>query len=243
MKSCESCLTTPKATFFILGWIAERLPHLVKEIYSRGHEVASHGYRHNLCNQESNYELKKDLSNSKKLLEDIIGAPVFGYRAPSFAVNDHIVEAIEGAGYSYDSSFNSFGMHARYGKLDLPQNAANGLAVKLSDTLYEMPISNIKLGGFTLPWGGGGYFRLIPFPLFKIGTKFILGQQNAYLFYFHPWEIDPDQPKVNAASVFYKFRHYVNLSKTHSKLSKFIKDFSHCDFITCSRYLKQANSL
>jgi hypothetical protein len=90
-----------------------------------------------------------------------------------------------------------------------------------------------------LPWGGGGYFRLIPFSLFKIGIEFILRKENAYLLYLHPWEIDYDQPRVNGSSLFYKFRHYVNLSKTHSKLSKLIEDFAHCDFITCSQYLDE----
>ena len=94
-------------------------------------------------------------------------------------------------------------------------------------------------GSFVLPWGGGGYFRLIPFPLFKIGIKFILGQENAYLFYFHPWEIDPEQPKVNQASSFYKFRHYINLNKTYSKLSKLIGSFRHQRFLTCKQYLDE----
>jgi polysaccharide deacetylase family protein (PEP-CTERM system associated) len=259
-----------RGTFFVLGWLAERLPNLVREIHSRGHEVASHGYYHNVCNEQSHEDLKADLCDCKKLLEDIIGAPVFGYRAPSFSINNDILKVIEECGYLYDSSYNSFSMHGRYGHLDLSQNCRRGIALKITSTkhqkplpreihdsdseacltgakskiknqkskiFYELPISNLKFAHQVFPWGGGGYFRLIPFPLFKIGIKFILGQENAYLFYFHPWEIDPDQPKVNDAPVFYKFRHYINLSKTHIKLSKLIENFTHCNFITCSQYL------
>ena len=300
-KSSKSCLTTPKATFFVLGWLAERLPHLVREIHSRGHEVASHGYYHNLCNEQSHEDLKNDLSNSKSLLEDIIGTQVYGYRAPSFAINNDILKIIEDCGYLYDSSYNSFALHSRYGHLDLSRNGQKGIALQIPRTqnskskiqnpkskiLYELPISNLHFrtpfsyacparpvapgdgtgvkffekdsgahltgalsaisseqnrGGFVLPWGGGGYFRLIPFPLFKIGIKCILRQENAYIFYFHPWEIDPEQPKVNQASSFYKFRHYLNLSKTKRKLSKLIENFAHCNFITCSQYLNEVRN-
>ena len=266
-KSGKSCQTTPKATFFVLGWIAERLPHLVREIHSRGHEVASHGYSHNLCIECSHEDLKRDLSDSKKLLEDIIGDRVYGYRAPSFSINNDILKIIEQSGYLYDSSFNSFGLNGRYGHLDLSQNGKRGIALQIPRTkhqeplpreihgsdseayltgaesriFYELPISNIRLGNRILPWGGGRYFRLTPFPLFKIGVEFILRQENAYLFYLHPWEIDPDQPRFNDTSVFYKTRHYVNLSETHSKLSRLIESLAHCNFITCSQYLQQIN--
>jgi polysaccharide deacetylase family protein (PEP-CTERM system associated) len=227
-KSSKSCLTTPKATFFVLGWLAERLPHLVREIHSRGHEVASHGYYHNLCNEQSYEDLKNDLSNSKSLLEDIIGTQVYGYRAPSFAINNDILKIIEDCGYLYDSSFNSFSMHGRYGKISLNEQNRVGIVYKISSDFYEFPISNLKskIQNLVLPWGGGGYFRLIPFPLFKLGVESILKKENAYLFYMHPWEIDADQPRVNDASTFYRFRHYSNLSKTHSKLLKLLQ-FHH----------------
>ena len=122
-----------EATFFIHGWIAERLPHLVREIHSRGHEVASHGCYHNLCSHQSPDHLKKDLTDSKKLLEDIISAPIYGYRAPSFAINADILKIIEDCAYVYDSSFNSFGMHVRYGQLDLPRSGKKRTAVKISN--------------------------------------------------------------------------------------------------------------
>jgi polysaccharide deacetylase family protein (PEP-CTERM system associated) len=241
--------SNPKATFFILGWIAERLPHLVREINARGHEVASHGYCHDLCDHQSSATLKKDLSDSKRLLEDIIGAPVYGYRAPSFSINHDILKIIEDSAYVYDSSYNSFAMHGRYGRLNLSQNERKGIATQIADTrspildlgsqvLYELPISNLRLGNCILPWGGGAYFRLIPSPIFIPGVKAILRKQNAYLLYLHPWEFDPEQPKVNEAPTFFKFRHYVNLDKTASKLSSLIETFKECSFVTCHQYLE-----
>jgi polysaccharide deacetylase family protein (PEP-CTERM system associated) len=244
LDSCNKLETTgqsikPLATFFILGWIAKRLPHLVREINDRGHEVASHGYFHNLCTEKSHEELRKDLYDSKKLLEDIIGAPIFGYRAPSFSINKDILKIIKESGYVYDSSFNSFNMQGRHRQVALFQDINTGIAKNISHNFYELPISNIKLGNHILPWGGGGYFRLIPFSLFRLGVQSILRKQRAYLFYTHPWEIDPEQPKVKEASMFYRFRHYVNLKKTDSKLAKFMESFNEYRFITCRQYLEQ----
>jgi polysaccharide deacetylase family protein (PEP-CTERM system associated) len=242
-----------KATFFILGWIAERLPNLVREIHSRGHEVASHGYAHKLCSECSPDESKADLIRSKKLLEDIIGDRVYGYRAPSFAINNDILKIIKDCGYQYDSSYNSFNLHGRYGKISLDGIEKNGIAVKIpntqhpvedpgfpigaSSTFYELPISNVQFERLVIPWGGGSYFRIIPFPLFKMGIKTILKKENAYLFYMHPWEIDPEQPRVNGASISYRFRHYINLNKTFSKLSNLIDKLKNYHFLTCMQYL------
>ncbi|UCE08706.1 MAG: polysaccharide deacetylase family protein [bacterium] len=231
----------PKATFFVLGWLAERLPHLVREIHARGHEVASHGYHHILCNQMSSEKLKNDLIDSKKVLEDIIGSPVYGYRAPSFAINNDILKLIADTGYLYDSSYNSFSLHGRYGKLDLSCNGNYDAAIKISDKLYELPISNLKIANQIVPLGGGGYFRLLPTFLFRKGIKSILNNANTYLFYLHPWEIDPEQPKVDEVSINYKLRHYSNLRKTHKKLNKLFKNFRECRFITCRQYLEQIN--
>jgi hypothetical protein len=178
------------------------------------------------------------LIHSKWLLEDIIGDRIYGYRAPSFSVNKDILKLIRESDYLYDSSFNSFGLHERYGKVALPQNGGRGIALEVDDNFYELPISNITIGPQVIPWGGGGYFRLIPYPLFRIGIQFLLLRQNAYLFYCHPWEVDCDQPKVKEASFFYKFRHYVNLDKTESKLKKIIESFKASAFVTCRQYLQ-----
>jgi polysaccharide deacetylase family protein (PEP-CTERM system associated) len=257
-KSCpkETNKNRIKATFFTLGWLAERLPNLVREIQSRGHEVASHGYHHQLPDQLSVADFKMDLTGSKKRLEDLIGSPVSGYRAPSFAINDDKLKIIEDCGYLYDSSYNSFGLHGRYGRISLNETAKLGIAHKISDKFFELPISNLSIKNplsfepsafspgrnkkkrIVLPWGGGGYFRLVPYRLFRRGVQSILENDGAYAFYFHPWELDPGQPRVKAASMNYKFRHYAGLNGTSEKLQKLTREFSHCGFITCSRYLE-----
>ncbi len=226
-----------RATFFVLGWIADRLPKLVREIQYRGHEVASHGCIHQLPEQLSADALKQDLTDSKKLLEDITGAEVVGYRAPSFAITDSILKTIEDCGYRYDSSYNSFGLHGRYGRISLNGTDKLGIARKISDNFYELPISNLRLAGQALPWGGGGYFRLAPYSLFRRGVQSILENDGAYAFYIHPWEIDPGQPRVREASWQFKLRHYSRLSKTFDRLKQLIKSFNNCAFITCNEYL------
>jgi len=228
-----------QATFFVLGWLAERLPHLVREIHSRGHEVASHGDSHRVCNQQSTAELKKDLIDSKKKLEDIIGSAVNGYRAPNFSIDNDILKLIEDCGYGYDSSYNSFTLHGRYGRISLNGHIKKGIAHQIADNFFELPISNLIMKGRTLPLGGGGYFRLMPYRFFRLGVHLILKKDGAYVFYIHPWEIDPDQPVVKKAPARFKFRHYSNLSKSLDKLIKFIDSFSNCQFITCSQYLSK----
>lgn len=228
-----------KATFFVLGWIAKRIPSLIKEIHLRGHEVASHGYSHSLCNQMSTDDLKKDLIESKNILENITDIPVKGYRAPSFSISDNILKFVEDCGYLYDSSFNSFSMHKRYGSIDLIRGVKKGIVFQVSKGLYEFPISNLSLFNINLPWGGGGYFRLIPFSVFKMGVRRILEKEGTYLFYLHPWEIDQEQPKVKNVIRPFKIRHYMNIDKTLSKLSLFIEGFKECCFITCQKYLEK----
>ena len=227
----------PKATFFILGWIARRLPHLVKEINNRGHEVANHGDHHHLCTKQSLKEVFNDLKKGKEILEDIIGKRVYGYRAPSFAINNDILQIIKETGHIYDSSFNSFSMHGRYGTIDLSDNNQKNITNKISDNFYELPISNLNIRQKIMPLGGGGYFRLIPFPLFKLGMNQVIKKDKAFLFYSHPWEFDPGQPSVEQASTGFKFRHYINLDKTHSKLASLIKNFKNLKFTTCIDYI------
>jgi len=227
-----------RATFFVLGWLAEKLPNLVREIQSRGHEVASHGYNHKLCTKESHEGLSSDLLKSKKLLEDITGRQIYGYRAPSFSIDNDSFKIIEDCGYTYDSSFNSFGMHGRYGHVNLSSRKKAGIAYTISDTLYEIPISNLVIGKIILPWGGGGYFRLVPYPAFRYGVRSILTHDGAYMFYMHPWEIDPGQPRVKQAAMFYKFRHYINIERAEKKLKRLIKDLDHCSFVNCNRYIE-----
>lgn len=247
-------------TFFILGWIAERFPQLVEEIHNRGHEAASHGYGHSLCNSLSAKELKADLLKSRQLLEDITGKSVSGYRAPNFSINDTVLKTIEESGYSYDSSFNSFSGHGRYGIIDVDSYRKKGVLFQISETFAELPLSNILLENpvkgilkginkktgnrhsaapgkdnkIIIPWSGGGYFRLFPYFIFRMGVEKILKTDGVYIFYLHPWEIDPDQPRISNIPISYKFRHYINLDKTYGRLKKFIMDnknryFSRCD--------------
>lgn len=227
----------PKATFFILGWIAQKLPGLVREIHERGHEVASHGVNHHLCQNLNHQDLDRDLKSSKVFLEDIINHQIYGFRAPSFAVNNEIIGSIEDAGYTYDSSFNSFAGHGRYGTIDLFLAKKKGACYKINDTFFELPISNLKIKNKILPFGGGGYFRLYPFSLFKFGMKRVLKNDNAFVFYAHPWEFDPSQPRVEQASRGFKFRHYINLNKTGNKLKSLLESFCDHKFITCMDYI------
>lgn len=227
----------PRATFFILGWIAQRLPNLVLQIYKRGHEVASHGYNHHLCTHLNQKDLIDDLKSSKLLLENIIGSEIKGFRAPSFAVNDTVIKIIRQTGYTYDSSFNSFSGHGRYGTIDLSIAIKKNATYKINDNFYELPVSNIIIKKKVFPLGGGGYFRLFPLVFFKLGMKFVLKEDQAFIFYAHPWEFDPSQPIVEQASTGFKFRHYINLHKTEAKLKALIKSFSDHRFITCSEYI------
>lgn len=228
----------PKATFFTLGWIAKKFPHLVKEIRKRGHEIASHGVDHHLCTRLSVKELLRDLTDSRHLLEDLTGENVKGYRAPSFAIDDEILKIIHKAGYLYDSSYNSFSAHGRYGTIDLSGALKLKYGYQIKDNFFELPLSNLTLFNKVIPFGGGGYFRLMPFPVFRAGVKQILKQNKSFVFYSHPWEFDPDQPRVNQASPWFKFRHYVNLNKTGKKLKTLISTFAESQFLTCSDYLK-----
>ncbi len=232
----------PKATFFILGWVAERFPNLVREIVKRGHEIASHGHMHHLCSKLSVNDLLADLTKSKMLIEDIAGSPVVGYRAPSFDINKEILEVIKFCGFLYDSSYNSYAGHGRYGHVDFSSYEKNEIAIRISDSFYELPVSNLLLNDRVIPWGGGGYFRLTPGPLFHLGVRRILKNDRTYLYYTHPWEFDPEQPRVTSAPFFFKFRHYVNLHKTKSKLLKFIDTFKTYNFITCKTYIDKIRS-
>lgn len=225
-----------RATFFILGWLARRLPDLVRDIRERGHEVASHGINHELCSGLPHTRLRQDLEDSRKLLEDLTGAPIHGYRAPSFSISDPVLTMIRAAGYTYDSSYNSFALHGRYGHANL-NGHHRGIAVRIARNFHELPISNLQVGRVVLPLGGGGYFRIIPGPLFEHGVRAILKHQDAYLFYLHPWEIDPDQPRVTSAPASFRFRHYVNLGRTRDKLRHLIAAFHDARFLTCQEYL------
>ena len=225
------------STFFVLGWLAERYPELVQQIVSHGHEIASHGYSHELCTTLTPEALRQDLQKSRRLLQELTGQPVSGYRAPSFSVTSDLVDLLAETGYTYDSSYNSFSMNSRYGRLEGAWNKTSTGFLQAANGLAEIPVSNLEIAGKVFPWGGGGYFRLYPFFVFTKGVRFILSRQNYYLFYCHPWEFDAGQTRVKGLRPDYRFRHYVGIAGNLKKLDVFLTRFAECDFITCSEFI------
>lgn len=316
---------TIKATFFILGWIAERYPQLVKEIHARGHEIASHGYGHKVIYEQSREQFREDVRRSKQLLEDLIAEEVLGYRAPTYSIIDKTLWALQilrEEGYRYDSSIfpirhdyygmphcprfpfiwnldaptpsiaslfpevDAIGQHSTFdiqnSKLKIQnwspsheQSATNHgprtthnrqrttdngqrstpcasqhvslpasshpsfLASWPSSYLFEFPLSTLNLFGQRLPIAGGGYFRLFPYWL----THWALNRVNnverqPFIFYLHPWEMDPDQPRLNHVSILSRFRHYNNLHKTKHRFARLLQDFSFTSILDANPYLQ-----
>jgi len=290
-----------RATFFILGWIAERYPHLVKEIHSRGHEIASHGYGHKVIYQQSREEFREDVRRSKKILEDLTGQEVIGYRAPTYSITNKTLWALQilwEEGYRYDSSIFPI-RHDYYGiphcprfpfiwNLDAPtpkildlrpscpaaklpsgpafsppspkqtatdrgaQTTDNDqrstpsasqlpsrLAVQQPRYIIEFPLSTLNLFGQRLPIAGGGYFRLFPYRFIRWALRRVNNvEKQPFVFYLHPWEIDPDQPRLNHAGIFSKFRHYSNLHKTRYRFARLLQDFSFTSILNGNPYLQ-----
>lgn len=209
-----------KGTFFILGWIARRIPRLVRTIADAGHEVASHGHGHIISFELSGPALRQDIESSRGLLEDLAGGPVIGYRAPCFSISDGLLEMLADAGYRYDSSLNPFATHDRYGAISVPASHTGSFIH--SSGIVEFPMPMGKLFGVSLPISGGGYFRLYPYPLFRAMVKKHLDRTGLYVFYMHPWEVDHRQPRTPVANPFHRFRHYWGLSGTLGKLKKLV---------------------
>ena len=242
-----------KATFFILGWVAERKPELVREIARQGHEVASHGYGHQRIYNQTREDFREDIRRSKALLEDLCGAPVHGYRAPSYSISmdtlwayDELLEA----GYSYDSSVFPI-RHDLYGIPDWPRHpftvskdpdgtwgpvgshacplTANRCTLPCDNVcsrMAEIPITTLSIGGKNFPIAGGGYFRLFPYPFTRWGLRRINQvERRPFVFYIHPWEIDPGQPRISDAGQKSRFRHYLNLHRTEGRFRALLKDF------------------
>jgi polysaccharide deacetylase family protein (PEP-CTERM system associated) len=229
-------LHNTKATFFILGWVANKAPKLIKEIYRAGHEIASHGYGHELIYKQTLKAFQDDIDRSKSLLEDLTGEAVLGYRAPSFSITERAIEVLVQEGFVYDSSFFPSAFHDRYGRISsLPNSSSKGI-VEVRPSFFEILIPTLQVMGVRLPWGGGGYFRALPYKIFCKGIKKILSKQGTYLFYLHPWEIDPEQPRIRTIKRIYKLRHYVNLGVTTNKLNALLRDFQ---FIPIKEGLKK----
>jgi polysaccharide deacetylase family protein (PEP-CTERM system associated) len=214
-----------KATFFVLGWVAERFPELIARIAAGGHEIASHGYAHRLVYDLTRAAFRDDVRRSKDLLETAAGARVLGYRAPSYSVTPRSLWALDvliEEGFGYDSSIYPI-HHDRYG-IPLSPRAPYVLE-RDCGTLVEAPGSAVRLGPLNLPVGGGGYFRLLPYGWTKWGIDRINRVENRpAIFYLHPWEIDPDQPRLPSGRLS-QLRHYRNLDETEARLKRLLADF------------------
>ncbi len=229
-----------KATFFILGWIAEKKPEMVRKIYDLGHEISSHGYSHKLNYNMSNPELYEDLKKSKAIIEEIINDKVLGYRAPTFSVSDEVISILGELDYKYDSSFNQFSKHDRYGVLS---NYKNDVTFQASEKITEVAIPATSVFNQEFPIAGGGFFRLYPIWMTKKLVNKHFNSNDYYIFYAHPWEFDPDMPKVKSVGALNKFRHYVNVKSNYNKLEMFIKYLQsiNCTFLPACNYLSLKN--
>jgi polysaccharide deacetylase family protein (PEP-CTERM system associated) len=214
------------ATFFTLGWIAERYPQVVRRIVAGGHELASHGYGHLRASDQTRAEFANDIRSAKALLEDIGGQAVLGYRAPSFSIgraNLWALDELLDAGYRYSSSIYPIA-HDHYGMPEAPRFAfyPNG-----PDGLLEVPITTVNLMGRNLPAGGGGYFRLLPYALSRwMMAKVNRDDRQPSLFYFHPWEIDTQQPRPEGLGAKARFRHYINIDRMERRIEALARDFA-----------------
>jgi polysaccharide deacetylase family protein (PEP-CTERM system associated) len=210
-----------RGTCFVLGWVAERCPGLVRRIASAGHEIASHGYGHDLLPRLGPVDFREDLRRSKAILEDLGGQEVRGYRAPSFSITAWAIPILRDLGFSYDSSLFPTRGNSRYGRL---AGAGSGVT-ELEPGLREVPIGVLAAAGVSLPWGGGGYFRLAPYRAFRLGIRRVLRTGRPYVFYLHPWEIDPGQPRVEGIGALSRFRHYTGLDTAEVRFERLLKDF------------------
>lgn len=214
-----------RATFFVLGWVAERYPGLVRRIVESGHELACHGYGHTRVTQQTPEEFRADVRCAKSLLEDISGAAVLGYRAPSYSIGATTwwaLAVLDDLGFRYSSSVYPV-RHDLYGMPEAPRFGFNPAA---GGGLLELPVTTVRLFGNNYPCGGGGYFRLLPYSV----SRWAMARVNAIdrqpcIFYFHPWEIDPDQPRQHGIDFKTRFRHYLNLSRMERRLCRLLQDF------------------
>jgi len=213
------------ATWFTLGWIGERYPAVVRRIVAAGHELASHGYHHQRVTELSPQGFREDVVRAKQLLEDISGSEVKGYRAPSFSIghaNLWALDTLRDAGYRYSSSIYPI-RHDHYGMPDAPRFA---FRPRGNEGLLELPLTTFRFFDHNLPSGGGGYFRLLPYSV----SRWCMRRVNATdgqpcIFYFHPWEIDPGQPRQRGIGMRTRFRHYVNLNSMEARVRQLVRDF------------------
>ena len=212
-----------KCTFFTLGWVAERCPNLIKAIVDQGHELASHGFAHQRATEMTPEQFLADVSKSKQILEDTSGQAIIGYRAPSFSINDSntwVYETLAELGFEYSSSTYPI-EHDLYGVPNWPR-----FTYQRDEGIIEIPVPTVRKNERNTGIGGGGYFRLYPYWLSKRRIdNYLNTEQQPYSFYFHPWEIDPEQPRVAGASIKSRLRHYLNLSRMEGKVERLLEDY------------------
>lgn len=215
-----------RATFFVLGWVAERFPNLVRRITAGGHELASHGFQHQLVYSISSRDFREDLRRARAALEAAGSVAVVGYRAPSYSIIRESMWALDvliDEGYVYDSSIYPI-RHDRYGIPECERHIHR--IARVGGSIWELPGSTIRVAGTNLPIGGGGYFRLLPYAWTRLGFRRLnSGEKRPGIFYLHPWEIDPGQPRIPAGSLS-RFRHYHHLRKTETRLRRLLSEFS-----------------
>ena len=213
-----------KATFFTLGWIAERYPHLIRSIVDAGHELASHGYGHERASDLTEAAFFADIDSARKLLEDLSGHEVKGYRAPSFSIGEGNLwafDCLERAGYRYSSSIYPI-RHDHYGMPDAPR-----FAHRVRAGLLEVPVTTARFFDRNWPASGGGFFRLMPYAMSRWLLQHVNRQdRQSAVFYFHPWEIDAGQPRIKGINAKTRFRHYLNLHRTEGRIRRLLDDFS-----------------
>jgi polysaccharide deacetylase family protein (PEP-CTERM system associated) len=225
-----------KATFFVLGWVAERYPALVREIAAAGHEIASHGYSHQLVYRQTPEVFRQETQRSKDVLEDQVQQAVLGYRAASYSITQQSLWALDilaELGFVWDSSIFPI-RHDRYG-IPGASRWPHRLRTPAGYELVEFPLSTWRVGAYRLPIAGGGYFRLYPYALTRKGLASINQDGRPFIFYLHPWEVDPAQPRIKA-SLASSFRHYNNLSRCEPRLRRLLGDFR---FTTVAQVLKR----
>ena len=229
-----------KATFFVLGWVAEREQKLIKDIASHGHEIACHGFSHQLVYNQTQEKFREETLRSKYVLEDLVQKSVLGYRAASYSITKASIWALDiltEAGFVYDSSIFPV-RHDRYGIPDAIEYP-HRLKTPNGNSIVEFPLSIAKYVGMNIPVAGGGYFRLYPYLVSKVGLSQVNSRNYPFIFYLHPWEIDPMQPRIKTSHIS-RFRHYNNLNKCEERLKRLLDDFSFCSVI---EVLKDQNLL
>ncbi len=213
-----------KGTFFVLAWLAERMPAMIRKIVDAGHEIASHGSTHTRVTDQTPDAFRQDVLNAKRIIEDLSGQEVIGYRAASYSIGDANLWALDvlgETGHRYSSSIYPI-RHDHYGMPDAPRFAFRVEQANLT----EVPITTISLFGRNWPCGGGGYFRLLPYRLSRWGLNRVNRlEREAAIFYFHPWELDPEQPRVAGIDMRTRFRHYLNLNRFEARLRRLLGDF------------------